>query len=331
MAAEEEKIKTSVDDTTDDQRVEGIDSILNVAEGKGDVDESLEDEELQEKVDEEPCIGDFKDKELADEEEEEEKLKADDVSKINPEYVKAARVRGFSDEEIAASSEKALANNYQLMNFHAAQEAAEEEEEEVEETTPVNKVEYTPEAIAKINEQHGDNFYETVIKPIVDVNNAQAEQLNSMKSDVNKGSERRQAEALARDENTFNTLLDGESKNYPEFGQWDKVPINPDGSPDMNSPIIEARLRMWNVAKALQEGMGLTMSAAAEEAVKWYKGQSLEKDVKRKVVKDLAKRAKKFSPRPSNKKTKKVFSNPDEKDLEATRNVMDKLGLHSRD
>jgi len=51
----------------------------------------------------------------------------------------------------------------------------------------------------------------------------------------------------------------------------------------------------------------MNWTKSLQNAERWYKGEHAEKSLERKIVKGLNSRRKKFSPRPTAKKTKETF------------------------
>lgn len=325
---------------------EDTDDIMNEEEGfdfvkqamskvvSGSVDES-DDEELEKDKDEETdeeIEGDETEEEIDEtaeeivkkgsqttEEETDDELTIED---IDDGLVESARKRGWTDERIlkyATDDPQVLADIHSLMQFSLKKK--EPEETTTKKEASAKKIEYSADQIKQLNEAYGEGYFENVLKPIIDSHNDMAEQVAKTDSVIGQFKEDKTVERNQRDEQIFNEYLDEQSEKFPVLGQWKNVPLLPDGSADINSEMVKERVKLWTTSKAFRDS-GLSMQRAVKEAFDWYKGKTQERNVKKQVIKDLNKRKKKFTPRPTNKKVQKKFTTPKEKGLDIIREAI---------
>lgn len=113
---------------------------------------------------------------------------------------------------------------------------------------------------------------------------------------------------------TVNQVFDEASKDFEIFGKTDELLRYPAGSKKgqvvMGTGTMVAREEVWQKAVPFIQS-GTPVKEAMQIAMTWYKGQNLEKDVHRAVVKDLKKHESKLSAKRSSKETKKTYKDDD--------------------
>jgi len=238
---------------------------------------------------------------------------SEDTEPIPQEQVNIARRRGWSDEMIVEIAEKhpeiledmvALAGQQTIQpQVETKVETAPKEKREVQ---GVDKVELDAEALKKMKESYGDEVVDSVILPLVGGLNTTIDQLEALRGQVNGVEQTNQANQAKRNFDEANAVFDGLAETFKVFGKTDELPRLADGTYNVNSPAIQAREEVFKVATAFQAS-GMSWTDSLKQAVQWYKGGHVEKSLERKIVKDLNSRKKKFSPRPTSKKTKQAF------------------------
>lgn len=128
----------------------------------------------------------------------------------------------------------------------------------------------------------------------------------------------------------FNQAMDEVSEDFEIFGKTDellKFPAGPNkGKVVPTSPAMKARNEVWNKMWAFINA-GASPHEAITDAQIWYKGKNLEKDIKRKTIKDLKKHEKKLSAKRSGKETTKQYENEEERKADVVRELARKAGV----
>ncbi len=141
-------------------------------------------------------------------------------------------------------------------------------------------------------------------------------------------------ERLTRDEEatvqTVNQVFDEVSKDFEIFGKTEellKYPAGPKkGQFVPTSPAMVARAEVWDKAVPFIKS-GIPVKDSMEIALTWYKGEHLEKDVQRNMIKDLKKHEKKLSAKRSGKETVKVYADEEERKADVVREAARKAGV----
>ena len=172
------------------------------------------------------------------------------------------------------------------------------------------------------SEQEDDTSSEPVSKDTTDKNKetkgaGSQEQIESVTERVAR-LEQERAEYLKREERrqraevqrTVDNFFDSAAKEFPVFGQTKNLPVFPDGTPQAGQFIphgeaYHARTEVLHTAQAFSK-MGMSNTEALEQAMTWYKGKYLEKDIHRKLVRDLKQQEKRVSPRRRERVTPKA-------------------------
>ena len=101
-----------------------------------------------------------------------------------------------------------------------------------------------------------------------------------------------------------NKVLDGMEKDFPVFGNYDKLPKNADGVPDDRHRSVRERAELWGKANALHStGVFGSFKDSLDAAITLYQGKNGENLAMRKVAKELRGRSKQITSRPSKTKT----------------------------
>jgi hypothetical protein len=126
-----------------------------------------------------------------------------------------------------------------------------------------------------------------------------------------------------------NKKLDEISKDFPILGEFDKLPHR-DNVPDMRNRSVQERAGIWNYAQKLHSG-GVTDSFedALDDSIALYKAKNAKNLAMREVSKELRGKAKKFTNRPTSKKTRKKEPKPgtDAHKISVVRDAMKKAGV----
>jgi len=299
---------SNVDDTQDNSGM-GEDTVSETAE---DVEETA-------------------DTEKSDEDVEDEGVKQDEETEPIPqEQVNIARRLGWSDDkivEVAENNPEILEDMVTLAGRQTQQPQVEQKVVPVatqkQEVKGIDKVNLDEEALGKMKEAYGDEVVNSVVAPLVAGLNTTIDQLNTLRSQVDGVEQTNAANQAKKNFEEANAVFDDLTETFEVFGKTDELPRTADGSYDVNSPAVQVRGQLYEVAQAFHAS-GKTWSDSLKEAVRWYKGDHAEKALERKLIKDLNSRKKKFSPRPTNKKTVRAFRSREEEGVELVRKALEK-------
>lgn len=125
-------------------------------------------------------------------------------------------------------------------------------------------------------------------------------------------------------------IFDRAGEKFKVFGLTAELPRFPAGPRKgqviPTSPAYKARSDVYGIAAKLITS-GSDVSQAMQDALDWYKGRNLEKDVKRDLIKGLKRNEKKLSAKRMGKETTKTFSSEEERQAEVVREAARKKGI----
>lgn len=278
----------------DNELLNDIGDMLDKAHGEPDPDdEALSDLDENDPADA-PDEGDDYEDEVEDQDEE---LDASDEDESDEQD------DGTDDESDLAAELRALREELaELKQGRQEKEPVSEKKE----APSVGAFDLSGEQIEKLRKEHGP-IVDALILPMAKQLNAAAEAINGFQ---NAQTEAQKAQQVAQDQQNYTwaqSELDKLAEQFPKLGNSKKLSYDPDGLPNMKDKGHQVRADIFNRADALyRTGVCNTFQEAFDDAIGWYKGKHGEKEVTRKVVKDLNSRKKKISGRPTSKKTKKA-------------------------
>ena len=128
--------------------------------------------------------------------------------------------------------------------------------------------------------------------------------LNSVTEDEKVRAEKAEKEEYYGNFCKTNKVLDELEKDFPIFGNYDKLPKNADGVPDDRHRSVRERAEMWGKANALYStGVFGSFKDSLDAAITLYQGENSENLAMRKVAKELRGRSKQITSRPNRTKT----------------------------
>jgi len=304
-----------------DTENKGVDDNEDVAISNGDKQDDSEDKGDSSEADGEDKSTDNKE---ADSEsggsvgDEEASGDTDDTEPIPQEQVNIARRLGWSDDyivEVASNNPEILEDMVALAGRQTQQPQVQQKEEpapkKTQEVKEVGKVELDGEALKKMKDNYGDEVVDAVIKPLADGLNKTIDELNALRGNVSGVEQTNKQNQAIKDFEEANAVFDKLSETFEVFGKTETLPKLADGSFDMKSPAVKARADLFRVAHIFRSG-GDSWQDSLKNAVRWYKGENAEKSLERKIVKKINSRRKKFSPRPTSKRTKQKVGSREE-------------------
>jgi hypothetical protein len=272
-----------------------LDKIASIFKGKP----KEETEETKETDDTEDAEADKETKET-DESDEAEDKGEESYDEIDPRFISAAREYGWDDEHIIRYAEGHTdAEVLEMVGlFEKTLGKAELKLERTEE--PIKEELFSEEELSKYAEAFDvdkdtlKGMLTTMTKPLAENLNNVSSELETIKGSLGKKEEFEHIKEEARNVEVANTIFD--KSEISSLGETKDIAKYPDGSYVINDPIFQERSKVWDVAKAFHASGG-TFEQAMKNAMQWYKGSSAEKDVKRKVIKDLKEREERVMPK----------------------------------
>jgi len=306
---------------------EMVSKVLNKIKGspKPELKSALDKDETEETEE----TDESKNKEV--DEQTSDKVESPDSDSLDDEYteqeipyhlVKTARERGWSDDRIVRVAEADIGILEDLHKEHQS-----ELDKDVEKEKPtLPKVAVDEDALKKLRENYGDDVVDKIITPLLEGQNKLIEQISSIQEQQGQQHRETQKSHLIRAFNLFNESMDKLSKDYPEFGVYDKLPKKSDGTPINTTPEFKVRSKVYDIATMFMKD-GYPEHKAIEQAIHWYSGTQGEKRAERKIVTELNEQRSKHSPKPTAKKVAKQFRNTDEKKAAIIADAKEKAGI----
>ena len=154
------------------------------------------------------------------------------------------------------------------------------------------------------------------------------EKFSNVEKGLRQAETEREAQAIIEVERKANEIFDEMNKDYEVFGKTDDLPKFPNGEFIKSSPAFKARSDVYDVAMMfLQSGKSQDMTDAMKSAISWYKGKTLEKDIERKLIKNLKKGEKRLSARRTAKDVAKTYDHPDDEKADIVKGIARKVGV----
>ena len=234
-------------------------------------------------------------------------------------FLEAAKADGWTDKDI----EEFAANktDEDLVEL-SSQFKEEEEEEEIEAEEP-----------AKAEPKEEDKDWKAVVSSLrEELKKELLSELGSKFESLDDFKAEQESRQLINQFETANEILDGASKDFPVFGTWDSMPKFKSGSRQgqavPTSQEFKARAEVYEEAVSrLESGRSRTFEDAMDDALAWYRGKYGQKEMERKVVRNLKNQEKKLSGARTGKETKKEFESTRDEILDHIRNSQKALGL----
>jgi len=297
---EEETVNTGNVETSEVFTNNQLDFIETKDENVEQTKEDIQEEKVEEKPKEETresVIERIKNKVFGKSEEKKEEKTENSGSNeleedISDKFTDAAHNAKWTDEQIVEFAGKY--NNKQLeelIPFLMDEEVKEEKKEEkkVEEKKVVDTLEID-EKLKPYVEQ---------IEKILDAK--YQEKIGKIEESLKTTDKERSIKEAQQYQTTADEFFDKASKDFPIFGTTDKLTRFPKGSAKEGQLVpkgeaYESRNAVWNTAVAFHQ-MGMDWKESLDEALVWYKGKNMEKEVRSKVLKDLKSNEKRVSPK----------------------------------
>jgi len=126
--------------------------------------------------------------------------------------------------------------------------------------------------------------------------------------------------------NAANEFFDKHSEDFPEIEKTEDLPKGEDGAYLKSYPAVKVRSEIWDVAAAF-ETSGMSFSDSLDNALKWYIGKNAGAAAEKKLIKKLAKRQKKVTPKKQTKATVKKFASETDRKADVVKSAKKKAGI----
>lgn len=322
----DEEIKTD-EEVTDVEDIQDVEETTNT--------EEVSTEGLPQKDDRENVIkwignkvklafGDKEEKDIETKETEEAS-----GEEISGEFIKAAREAGWEDDDIVA-----FAGNYDNDELNSLipavldtkdEEESEEGLEEDEVTEGVSEEDESSKLVAKLNEtEEGKALLDNVLKPLLDKTQTLENTIKELQTKVTESEETQLLNGWKENASFANDEFD---KLSDSFGKTEELPTFPNGKLVPTSPQYQARQGVWSKAGDFHSKLGIPFKDAFKDALQWYKGGNMEKDVERKVLKRLRSNEDKVMPEKKRKHIEKQYENSADEKADIVRQVAQQAGV----
>jgi len=236
-------------------------------------------------------------------------------------FTAAAREAGWSDKEIedfaADYKDEDLLEMLPQLSAKLEKEETADSKEQAVESEQVDK--------SSAPDKESDDKFEQFK---VELEKKYDEKFSNVEKGLRKDAEEREAQAIIEVERKANEIFDESSKDFEIFGKTDDLPKFPNGKFIESSPAFKARSDVFDVAMMfLQSGKSQNMTDAMKNALSYYKGMNLEKDVERKLIKNLKKGEKRLSAKRTAKDVAKTYDNPDDEKAAIVKGIAQKVGV----
>lgn len=251
----------------------------------------------------------------------------DEGDPVPDEFVEAAKGQGWTDEDIVnfaenMSDEELIAAIPDMLDTSV-------DAEPDKGPAKHDQIEKPPQEPDKPTDKPDD--LEAIKAAIRDEIRAEFKiELDDLKSKLSQVDEINEQKSQAALLDVINTTFDEAAEKFEIFGKTEELPRYPAGPKKgqyvPTSPAFQAREEVYQKAQAFM-ALGAKPKEAMEDALTWYKGKHLERDIHRNVIKDLKKHETKLSAKRSAKETVKTYEDEDDRRADVVRELARKAGV----
>lgn len=282
----------------------------NLAADEEATSQSVEDNEKVEPTDKREGILDYIKKvwkgkeETAEEAVEETSVREGEVPS---EFLEWAKGDGWTEKDIEEFAADKTDDELKELLTSMEEEVEEEEVEDIAEEQEKEEKDGDLEALKS-------SMKEELLKEVLQELGPKFESLDDFRAETDRRSKLNMFE-------TANEIMDGAGKDIPALGSFEEMPRFTTGTRKgeliPNSPQFKARAEVFQLAHDLvQVGRAKNISEGMKDALNWYKGTYGQKEMERKVIRNLKAQEKKLSGARTGKETKKEFANVREEIIE---------------
>jgi hypothetical protein len=238
---------------------------------------------------------------------------------ISENFTQVARKVGYTDEQIIELAEqysnKELDELVQYLVDNDEEEEDKEEKGEEAEDTEEEDDEEKKSIVDKLNvkDKTLKSYLEQIEKAI---ETKYQEKFGKIEESLKTAEKDKSIKEVQKYQTTADSFFDNVSKDFPVFGSTDKLARFPKGTPNAGQIIpmgeaFDARNSVYQTAMKFHL-MGTDWNEALDEALVWYKGKNMEKDVRSRVLKELKTKETRLSPKRSERSVSSKAITPDE-------------------
>jgi len=234
-----------------------------------------------------------------------------DLEDIDPRLLAVGKVMNWSDDKVRliAATDMTI-----LEDIATRLEASESHrQDDKDEKVKDDDSQAGNEALIKLKEKLGDDADDllgALVKGIESKFESRFKEVDDLKASNEKEAETR---AAIERGTIADHVFDEAAEHFEEFGITKDLPKKKDGSIMMNSPQVELRNKVYRVASMFHQANGGSFEQAMVEAVQHYAGGQGVQIAARQVIKDLKGQQKRFTPKPTRRRTTRVFKNENAK------------------
>lgn len=156
------------------------------------------------------------------------------------------------------------------------------------------------------------------------------QEFGDLKKDLSNAKKKDELQQVKAQFEQANEIFDKTNKDLPVFGKTEELPKFPAGKNKgqfiPTNPAVKAREEVYQKALAFHK-LGEPWRQSMEDAISWYKGKYLEKDVQRELLKKLRNKEKGLSAKRVRKDTSHEYKDEDERKAAVVREEGRKAGI----
>jgi hypothetical protein len=284
--------------------------------------EKISDEEKPSAENKESFISKMKEKIFGKKEDTKEVVQPEFEEDISDKFTEAAIKIGWTEDQIIEFASKYSNKELEelIPQLQAETKLEDEPTEEPKEKTVTETLELDDEKLRP--------YLEKIEKAI---EAKYQEKIGKIENSLKTAEQDRSAKEARQYQITADEFFDAASKDFPVFGKTSELPRFPKGTANAGKIVpkgeaFEARNAVWQVAVKLHQA-GSNWNDALSDALAWYKGKNMEKDVRSKVIRDLKKQEMRLSPKRSEHTMETKYATEEEKRRALIDNIARRAGI----
>lgn len=251
-----------------------------------------------------------------------------DISDIDSRLVEAGKKMGWDDEKISLIAQTDLTILEDIASRQEARETHRQEDtDDKDGASDASEGQASNEALAKIKEKLGDDADDLIALIAQGVEKKFEGRLKKVDDYAASEQKRTENEAALRRGRIADELMDRASEVFEEIGKSTALPTGDDGQVNVKSPVMKVRGAIYAQALRLHKANGGSFEQAVADSLQHYAGGRGTEVAARQVVKDLNKNKTRFTPKPTRRRTVKVFKSERDKAAHIVKEAKRKAGL----
>lgn len=251
-----------------------------------------------------------------------------DLSDLDSRLVEAGKKMGWDDEKISLIAHTDLTI---LEDIASRQESSQshrrEDKDDTDGADDTSSGQAANEALAKIKEKLGDDADDLIALIAQGVEKKFEGRLKQVDDFAASEKQRTENEAALQRGRIADELMDKAGEVFEEIGNSKELPTDGDGRVNVKSPVMKVRGAIYTQALRFHAANGGSFEQAVSDALQHYAGGRGTEIAARQVVKDLNKNKTRFSPKPTRRRTVKVFKSDKDKAAHIVKDAKRKAGI----